>query len=344
MHLIKKNIVLIDSNETEGCDFIKGLEDSTNKKWVLIVETSNDRRTKLLEYIRYFKYFYMPFKIFLKRNQFETIVAWQQFYGILFAFYSRIFRVRKKNKLVVMSFIYKKKKGIIGKIYDRFMKYVVTSQYVDFFTSVASVQCDDFRKYFKADSSKFQYLPWGITDLFPNYESLKADNVSPYFFCAGRSNRDWSIVFDTFGNTGLPCKFICSDVNYANKYRNIQVLSNVSDEEYFSLSLNSHCVIISIRDCNLAGGEITILNAMQFGKPVILIQDNPYNDYVFNGITGYIVPKDSVKILEVANDMMNNHDLRNKMARNARKYYEENFSIYSVGKNIGNLINKLKEK
>ena len=96
-------------------------------------------------------------------------------------------------------------------------------------------------------------------------------------------------------------------------------------------------MIISIDNCNLAGGEITIINAMQFGKPVILIQDNPHNDYVFEGISGFVVPKNKDKILEAANKLINDHKLRNKMAQNARKYYEDNFSIYSVGKKIGEL-------
>ena len=334
----KKNIVLIDSSAEEGKDFIQGLQDYTGKKWNLIVEASNDRRTKGKEFMRYVKYFWIPFRTFLNRDKYDTIVAWQQFYGIMFAFYCRLFHVKKKNKLIVMSFIYKEKKGLIGKLYKWLIDFVVKSKYVDAFTSVASIQCDKFSKEFGVPVSKFQFIPWGITDIAPDKRVLIKEVTEPYFFCAGRSNRDWNIVFESFGNTNLPCRFIYSDNSYADKYKNIELFSNVPDEEYFSLSINSDVVVVSIDNCNLAGGEITIINAMQFGKPVILIQDNPHNDYVFEGITGYVVPKNASKIIDVANRLSTDRELRNQMADNARKYYEDKFSIYSVGKEIGRII------
>lgn len=335
----KKNIVLIDSSEKEGRDFIRGLEDATNQKWHLLVESSNDRRTKSKEIKRYFKYFWVPFRTFINRKKYGDIIAWQQFYGILFAFYCRLFHVKKSNKLIVMSFIYKEKTGIKGKFYKWLINYVVTSKYVDAFTSVASIQCEKFSKEFKVSKEKFQFIPWGITDLAPSCERLKED-TSPYFFCAGRSNRDWNIVFDAFGDSRLPCRFIFSDKSYIGKYSNIEIVSNVPDDEYFALSLNSYCVVISIDNCKLAGGEITILNAMQFGKPVILIQDDPYNDYVFEGITGFVVPKNKEIILETADKLMTDVELRNRMAKSARNYYEEKYTIYSVGKVVGALIVK----
>lgn len=333
---MKKNIVIIDSSREEGKDFIQGLKDQTGEDWELIVEASNDRRTKAKEALRYLKYFCVPFYTFINRKKYKNIIAWQQFYGIMFAFYCRLFHVKKVNNLIVMSFIYKKKTGLKGKLYQWLINYVVTSKYVDYFTSVASVQCEKFAKEFNVSKDKFKFIPWGITDLLPSQNKL-IQKKSPYFFCAGRSNRDWNIVFDSFGNTDIPCKFIYSDKSYIGRYKNIEIRSNVPDEEYFELSINSYCVIISIDNCNLAGGEITIINAMQFGKPVILIQDNPHNDYVFEGISGFVVPKNKEKILEAANKLINDYKLRNKMAQNARKYYEDNFSIYSVGKKIGEL-------
>lgn len=333
----KRNIVLIDSSAEEGKDFIQGLKDQTGKEWELIVEASNDRRTKGKELMRYLKYFWVPFRTFINRDKYDVIVAWQQFYGIMFAFYCRLFRVKKKNKLIVMSFIYKEKKGLVGKLYKWLIDFVVKGEYVDAFTSVASIQCDKFSKEFGVPINKFQFIPWGITDIAPDKRALIKENHIPYFFCAGRSNRDWNIVFESFGKADIPCRFIYSDSSYANKFKNIELFSNVPDEEYFSLSINSDVVVVSIDNCNLAGGEITIINAMQFGKPVILIQDNPHNDYVFEGVTGYVVPKDSARVIEVAAVLYNNRELRDQMALNARKYYEERFSIYSVGKEIGAL-------
>ena len=66
---MKQNIILIDSNETEGLDFKKGVEEATEKKWQLIVKNSNNRSSKLSNLVRYCKYAVVPFFVFLKKRE-----------------------------------------------------------------------------------------------------------------------------------------------------------------------------------------------------------------------------------------------------------------------------------
>ena len=129
-----KNIILIDFPKKENWDFKNSLEEQTNLKWEEEESVSNQRRkNKLSNIIRYLKYFIFPLKIFLKRKNYQNIVAWQQFYGVLYAFYSRLFHSKKYNKLIIMTFIYKEKKGLIGKIYYKFVKYAIQNEYIDKF-------------------------------------------------------------------------------------------------------------------------------------------------------------------------------------------------------------------
>ena len=104
---MKQNIILIDSNETEGLDFKKGVEEATEKKWQLIVKNSNNRSSKLSNLIRYCKYAVVPFFVFLKREKYDAIITWQQFYGLFFAFYCRVFHVKKQNTFI------KKRRGLL---------------------------------------------------------------------------------------------------------------------------------------------------------------------------------------------------------------------------------------
>ena len=126
---VRENIVLFDSTYDETIDFIDGLNNSTGRKWRAIVCTSNQGRQGAANVMRYIKYFLFPLLIFLKRSRYDSIIGWQEFYGLLFAFYSRLFRVEKRNQLIIKNFIYKPKKGLIGKVYYRFMKFIVDSGY-----------------------------------------------------------------------------------------------------------------------------------------------------------------------------------------------------------------------
>lgn len=333
--MAKRNIILIDSNETEGVDFKLGIEKVTGQKWTLVVKNSNDRSSKFANLIRYIKYATVPFDVFLRRKNYDDIITWQQFYGLFFAFYCKLFHVKKSNRLLVMTFIYKDKKGMIGRLYKKFFDYVVHSQYIDAYTCVANIECENYSRIFGLPRDKFNYVQWGLPDFSQKYETTKGK----YIFSAGRSNRDWEFVFEALGNSKYSGTMICSEENYAGKYSNLGVLSNISDEDYYRILSQTYCVVISIKDCSISAGQITLIQAMQFGKPVILTQsDGLTNDYVVNEENGLIVEKNKESLLAAIDRLYLDPDLYKRLSENGRRLFEEKFSNFRMGKDIGSIV------
>lgn len=337
---MKHNIIIIDSNEKEGNDFKEGVKYATGQDWTLVVKNSNNRSNKIANFIRYIKYALVPLGIFLRRNKYDCIITWQQFYGLFFSFYCRLFHVEKKNKLLVMTFIYKEKNGIIGKIYKKFFDCVVSSPYIDGYTCVANIECENYSRIFNLPRDKFKYVQWGLADFSKEYKIKKRE----YIFSAGRSNRDWAFIFDALGNTKYSGKMICSEGNYKGKFSNLDVFSNISDEEYYKILAQSYCVIISIKDCSISAGQITLIQAMQFGKPVILTQsDGLTNDYVVNEENGLIVGKDKKELLAAIGRLYEDDTLYRRLSQNGRKLFEERFSNYRLGKDVGTIMRNIED-
>lgn len=337
---MRQNIIVIDSNETEGNDFLRGVSESTGKKWLLLVKKNNNRSSAIANIIRYIKYATIPFGLFLRRKRYENIITWQQYYGLFFAFYCRLFHVKKSNKLLVMTFIYKPKKGFVGKIYDSFFEYVVHGGYIDGYTCVAKIECENYSKRFNENINKFHYIRWGLPDYSIQYPSCSSD--ARYVFSAGRSNRDWPFVFEALGNEDLACVFVCGEGDYAGKYRNIRVERNISDSDYYSLLAKAFCVLISIKDVTISAGQITLIQAMQFGKPVILTQsDGLTNDYVVNGETALVVPKDRGAVIGAIKKLREDEKLYRELAMNGRNLYEKVFSNYRLGIDTGDVFNSI---
>ena len=145
---MKENLILVDFVPESNWKFKNDLEKRTGVNFKVRIEDTHNLQGKLSGIIRYISYFIVPLKYIIKRNQIECIVAWQQFYGLLFAFWMRLFHVKKKNKLIVMTFIYKKRKGIFGKIYFAFMKYIVCSAYVDVLQCFSEHECEMYSEIF----------------------------------------------------------------------------------------------------------------------------------------------------------------------------------------------------
>lgn len=108
---MKENVILADHNVSDNWEYKVAIENETHEKWKLKVCLTNRLHgNRAKEMLRYLKYFIFSFKIFLSRNRYQKIIAWQQFYGLLIAFYCRLFKVKKYPDIYIMTFIYKPKK------------------------------------------------------------------------------------------------------------------------------------------------------------------------------------------------------------------------------------------
>ena len=110
----EKNVILVDNDVQNDWKFKEALEKSTNEMWEIYKVISNKNHgNKLQLFIRYIKYFMAPMIIFLKRKSYKRVLAWQQFYGLILAFYFRMFKVKKTPDITIMTFIYKPKKMLL---------------------------------------------------------------------------------------------------------------------------------------------------------------------------------------------------------------------------------------
>lgn len=339
----KTNVALFDSSEEEAREFIRGLEDSTQLQWKAKVFTANQgRKTKIGNLIRYMKYFYFPFFVFLHRKEYNHIIGWQEFYGLLFAFYCRLFHVKKENTLLIKNFIYKPKKGIIGKIYYSFMRYIVKSKYVDIFICSSQNFCDYCAEVFREPKERFVYLPFGVND-FTKLVDMSKPAANDYILALGRSNRDWDFLIDSLANSGHSVRIVCDELHKEDLPDNIRIYNHVWQKESYEFIRNCRFMVIPILNGRIVAGETVLLQAMSFSKPIIITEPSCLaDDYVTDGKTGLVVPKKKEALLEAVERLFGDDALYWEISGNCRKLYEDKHSLYSFGVNVGNTLrNKL---
>lgn len=80
---------------------------------------------------------------------------------------------------------------------------------------------------------------------------------------------------------------------------------------------------------------LVILEAMQFGIPIITTKEGAIPEIVEDGITGFLVEKqNSQQIAEKIEILVKNHFLRKKMGEAARKKYLENYNLEIFEQNL----------
>lgn len=334
-----RNVAMFDSNKEEAVDFIKGLQESTQLEWEALIYTANKgRKNKIGNAIRYFKYFAFPFTVFLHRKEYDNIIGWQAFYGLLYAFYCRLFHVKKVNTLLIKNFTYKPKKGVIGRIYFKFMKYIVKSEYVDVFVCTSQTFCDYCAEVFNEPKSRFVFLPFGVND-FTKRVDMSKPSTNDFILSLGRSNRDWDFLIDSLGGTKYPVRIVCDELHKSHLPKNISVYNDVWGDKSFEFIKNCKFMIIPIMDGKIGSGETVLLQAMSFAKPIIITKPSCLaDDYVTDSETGLVVSKDKQELLVAVERLWDNSTLYEKISQNCRKLYEDKHSLLSYGKYVGDTL------
>lgn len=327
------NAVLVDFELKKDWKFPKVLESMSSDKWTVVDCQTNQYYGQMIKTLfRYVLYFVFPLKIVLNRSRWNIIIAWQQFYGINFAFWCRLFHLKKKNKLIVMTFIYKKKAGLMGRLYHKYMSFAVRSKYIDKIICFSKGESLYYPEVFGVDNSKFIYVPVGIAPL----KDVETSDEG-YIFATGRSNRDYDFLMNVLKDTGYQCQIACDTLSDSQTGGGTIILSNCHGEEMIKRMARAHCVVIPLKDVKVSSGQLVILQAMSLGKPVICTDADGIRDYATED-TAIMVHNDVDSWREAIVSLYEEKKRYNCMSESAMELFEKNFTDVAMFNNIAKII------
>lgn len=322
---MKENIILADHNVSDDWEYKLAIENETNEKWSLMVCLTNRLHGNTFkELLRYIKYFAFSFKIFLNRKKYSKIIAWQQFYGLLIAFYCKLFNVKEYPDIYVMTFIYKPKKN---KIYNKFINYIVKSGCVKKFIVLSESEIEYYSNTFNINKENFYFIPIGVNDV--SKKILQQKNIGKYYLSVGRSNRDYTFLRDSWKKEYGKLVIISDSYNEEEK-ENITCISNCYGDNYLQMLANSYAEIIPLKDPEISSGSLSFLQAMMLSKPTIVTENKTVHDYIISSNNGYIIEKNEFA-LEEAIKKLENPETYMRISKNARETFVKQYSETSLG-------------
>lgn len=335
--LNKQNIILADCNKEEIELLVKGLEETLNQKFEIHSNTKcNGKRSFWFNIYRYLIYIFYPFKFFLNAKKYNYVICWQQFFGLFYAFYCNLFKIKKKNLLVIVNFTYKEKNGKLKNLYKKVMKFCIKNQYVDYIHVLSLEYAKKCAEEFNVPIEKFIVAPFGLNDTYEKYKDTKVE-YGNYSLAIGRSNRDYDFLIKVWKKVPNSEKLLIACDEYNNKEKlpeNIILRKDIT----FDLPYIANCklVILPIKDGTICSGDTVLLKAMSYYKPVVVTEPSTLAEmYIKDKENGFCLPKEEETFAKGILNILNNRDNTEKVAQNARKSFEENYSRFSMGKRIG---------
>lgn len=253
-----------------------------------------------------------PFiNLYLLSSNFDIILTARKDGKFLALLYFLIKPARLRH--ILYEFIYEVKEGLKG-IISRLI-WIWALKKIDRVFVQSRWEVEYYARIFKTTPKKFAFLPPAINDA-----KFIGPSSNGYLFSAGRTGRDYKLLISALGMTKIPFVVVASkkDRIFLHKHpKNWQVYFDIKKEEYLKLLSDSKIVVLPLKEGFSSRGQMVILEAMAYGKPVVCSDLPSIRDYIEDGIDGFLVTPN------------NPQALRNKIL----SIFDDQGLLFSVGRN-----------
>ncbi|MDH4222634.1 MAG: glycosyltransferase family 4 protein [candidate division Zixibacteria bacterium] len=265
--------------------------------------------------------FIAALQLYYKKNDYDLVVISGEKPGIFFSLLQAILPLRKTPSLMIGSLFYRAKNPL-----RRYLKRVqlkLMCKSVRFFLVWAKREIKDYSVEFDIPVENFKFFPYHTTCEVYDCPVRKGD----YIFSGGNRDRDFKTLIEAVMDLGVRTIIATNNRSLLRGIKlpeNVEIIS-ATDPQFYQLLAGSRLLVLPMSKGFLhSGGQQTFLNAMYWGKPVIVADPEGAKDYIENGTTGILVnPGRPAALREAILSLLENPEKSERMGQEAKKKARE---------------------
>lgn len=233
-------------------------------------------------------HFYQTLRILFKLNKYDLIFIHGSNSAMLLCALKRVFHLKMPPILDVdiSSFHQASCSGMIHRLSQ------FSSKAFDYMLYHTSSQVDYYKEQFPwlVDKSKFVLL--GVDyEYWKNktYPAIKKKNS--YIVCVGYRKRDWKTLLEAYDEAKIKEDlYLIGNPNISSENSKVKVLPFIPIEELMTYIVNSKFSVIPLDDFNYSFAQLTLLQQMALGVPILAADVPAIKDYAneSEGVESYI--------------------------------------------------------
>jgi glycosyltransferase involved in cell wall biosynthesis len=210
---------------------------------------------------------------------------------------------------------------------------------IDVFVVHSTAEIEIYSKWLRLPRDKFIYVPLSV-QLKPL--PLAARTAEPFVLALGTANRDYDGLVKALAPLGYRTIIVAGPkaMEQVHLPAFVEHRSGLPLEECHKLSRAADVIVIPLKEVEAASGQVSFLETMMFGRPVVVTRAPGTVDYIQDGETGILVePGDVEGLRNAIARLWNDEDLRRKLGSAARSSVENSSTFKAVAPKMQRVLN-----
>ncbi len=213
---------------------------------------------------------------------------------------------------------------------------------VDVFVVHSRREIDTYARWLGLPRARFVFVPLSVEE--PCVQPQRQDE--PFVLAMGSAKRDYALLVKVMRDLGLPTLIVCGPhaLEGIDLPDNVTFSSGMTIEACHALAMRARVNVVPIANDETASGQVTVIEAMMLGKPVIATRCLGTEDYLVDGVTGLLVaPRDEAALKEAILKLWNRPDLRQQIGLSARQAALLHFTFAATAPHLAALMQQLEK-
>jgi glycosyltransferase involved in cell wall biosynthesis len=213
-------------------------------------------------------------------------------------------------------------------------------QHIDRFVVHTRREREIYSRWLDLPIERFEFVPYQAPNIKVEYEE---NTEKPFVTSLGSAHRDFPNFFKAVEKLKLPTVLATgpSALEGIEVPSLVQTPFGISRQDCFRFAQQGRIVVLPLKPKEgiTAAGQVTIVEAMRMGRPLIATRCNGAEDYIIHGETGLLVEPNSWESMAEAIEWLWYDDaLRQRLGQAAKRYADENFSDEAAGAHLGRIL------
>lgn len=196
-----------------------------------------------------------------------------------------------------------------------------------------------YSRWLRLPEDRFLYVP--LTAEVPEVVWQDDPGRAPYALALGTANRDYRTLFAALAKTGLPAIVVSgpSAIEGLDVPANVQVRAGLSLAQCHHLASRARVLVIPIADVHAPSGQVTLIEGMMIGCPIVVTRCVGSADYLEDRREGVMVaPGDADALAAALQQLWRDAPWRERLSAAARERALAQYAFPSAARAMAALL------